>query len=111
MGVSIARAADREVLISRIFDAPRELVFQAWLDPRQLARWYAPRGCTIEFRALEARPGGEFHSCIRAPDGHECWCRGVYRTINPPVQIVYTLAVSNERGDRLESAAAGRRYL
>jgi len=108
MGVSAAaRSSDREVLITRLFDAPREVAFDAWTDPEQLARWYAPRGCAIEYRVLDLRPGGEFHSCIRSPDGHECWCRGVYRTINRPVQIVYTLVISNERGETVAPAAAG----
>jgi uncharacterized protein YndB with AHSA1/START domain len=107
MGVSTARSADREVLITRLFDAPRELVFDAWTDPQQLARWYAPHGCEIEFRALDPRPGGTFHSCIRTPDGHRCWCRGVYRTVNRPVQIVMTMVVSNEKGETVEPAAAG----
>ena len=74
---------------------------------RQLARWYAPHGCTIEFRTLDVRPGGEFHSCIRTPDGHECWCRGVYRTINRPVQIVLTMGSRMRRaswwGPRLQA--------
>jgi uncharacterized protein YndB with AHSA1/START domain len=109
MGVSAttARSAEREVLITRLFDAPRELVFDAWTDPRQLAKWFAPHGCEIEFRAFDPRPGGTFHSCIRSPDGHECWCRGVYRTINRPVQIVLTMAVSNARGESVEPASAG----
>ena len=109
MGVSAitASSADREILITRLFDAPREVVFDAWTDPQQLARWYAPHGCEIEFRTLDPRPGGSFHSCIRTPDGHECWCRGVYRTVNRPVQIVLTMVVSNEKGQSVDPVAAG----
>jgi uncharacterized protein YndB with AHSA1/START domain len=109
MGVSAttARSADREVLITRVFDAPRDVVFDAWIDPQQLARWYAPHGCEIEFRALDPRPGGTFHSCIRTPNGYECWCRGVYRTVNRPVQIVMTMVVSNEKGQSVDPVAAG----
>ena len=66
-----ATGAARDVLITRDFDAPRDLVFRAWTDPDRLARWHAPRGCTIEYRAIDVRPGGSFHSCIRAPDGQE----------------------------------------
>jgi uncharacterized protein YndB with AHSA1/START domain len=97
----------REVLIVREFDVPRELVFDAWIDPKRLMRWYAPAGCTIQFRALDPRPGGTFHSCIRSPEGHGCWCRGVYRTVNRPVQIVFTMVVANERGEAVEPAAIG----
>lgn len=102
-----ARTNDRDILITRTFDAPRELVFDAWTNPAQLARWYAPHGCTIEFREMDLRPGGTFHSCIRTPDGHECWCRGVYRTINRLVQIVFTMGISNARGQAVTPAAAG----
>jgi uncharacterized protein YndB with AHSA1/START domain len=73
----------------------------------RLMRWYAPVGCTIQFRALDPRPGGTFHSCIRSPEGRECWCRGVYRTVNRPVQIVFTMVVANERGESVEPAAIG----
>lgn len=109
MGCSTATArfTDREVLITRVFDAPREMVFDAWTDPAQLARWYAPSGCEIEFRALDPRPGGTFLSCIRAPGGHECWCRGVYRTVNRPVQIVFTMVVADQRGEAVDPSAVG----
>ena len=88
-----------QVLITRVFDAPRELVFKAWTDPEHLVRWYAPRGCTIYFRELDIRPGGAFHSSIRTPDGHDCWCKGVYREIVAPERIVYTLAVADAEGN------------
>ena len=109
MGCSsaIAKSSDRDVLITRVFDAPREMVFDAWTDPLQLARWYAPPGCEIEFRTLDPRPGGTFLSCIRSPGGHECWCRGVYRTVNRPVQIVFTMVVANERGEAVDPSAVG----
>lgn len=97
----------QEVLIVREFAAPRELVFDAWIDPEQLMRWYAPAECTIQFRALDPRPGGTFHSCIRTPTGKECWCRGVYRTVNRPVQIVFTMVVANERGEAVAPSAVG----
>jgi hypothetical protein len=46
--------SERQVFITRVFDAPRDLVFKAWTDPEQLARWYAPRGCAIHFSRIEA---------------------------------------------------------
>jgi uncharacterized protein YndB with AHSA1/START domain len=95
------------VRITRDFDAPRDAVFRAWTDPAQLARWFAPHGCSIRFRTIEPRPGGTFHSCIRTPDGHDCWCRGDYREVLAPERIVFTMAVANERGDLVEPVAAG----
>ena len=102
-----AMAAGREVVITRVFDAPRELVFAAWTDPWHLARWYAPDGCSVHFRTLDVRPGGTFHSCIRSPGGHACWCTGVYREIVRPKRIVYTLAVADETGNPVEPAEVG----
>jgi len=95
------------VVITRVFDAPRELVFKAWTDPEHLERWFAPRGCAVTFKQIDLRQGGSFHSCIRTPDGHDCWCRGVYREIVEPERIVYTMAVSDEQGNLIDPVDAG----
>ena len=76
--------------------APRP-VFEAWTDPEHLQRWFAPRGCTVHFCRIDFRPGGTFHSCIRTPDGHDCWCVGIYRAIVAPERIVFTMAVADEQ--------------
>jgi len=101
------QAGEREFVITRVFDAPRELVFSAWTDPKHMARWYAPNGCTIRFSKIDLRQGGTFHSCIRTKDGHDCWCRGVYREIVKPERIIYTLAIADEKGNSVEPADAG----
>lgn len=98
---------DRQVEITRHFSAPRERVFDAWSDPQQLALWYAPRRCTVSFQQLDFRPGGEFHSCIRSPEGHQCWCKGVYRTIIEPELIEFTMAVANEQGELVNPVDVG----
>jgi uncharacterized protein YndB with AHSA1/START domain len=102
-----AASDDRLVTITRVFDAPRERVFRAWTDPQTLVRWFAPHGCAVRFRAIDVRPGGEFHSCIRTPDGTECWCRGVYREVVAPSRLVFTMAVANERGDPVDPVDVG----
>jgi uncharacterized protein YndB with AHSA1/START domain len=104
----VLERSEPEVLITRVFAAPRELVFQAWTDPEHLMHWYAPRGCAIHFRTLDLRPGGRFHSCIRTPDGHDCWCTGVYREIAAPERIVYTLALADENGNPAAADQAGK---
>jgi uncharacterized protein YndB with AHSA1/START domain len=105
---SRVESADREVLITRVFDAPRALVYKAWTDPQQLLRWFAPTGCTIDFRHIDVRVGGTFHSCIRTPDGQDCWCTGRYRELRPAERIVYTVAMSDAAGNRASSADAGK---
>ncbi len=104
---SVSKETGRQVLITRVFDAPRDLVFRAWTDPDHLVRWYSPTGCTISFRKLELHEGGNFHSCIRTPDGHDCWCKGVYREIVEPERIVFSMVISNEKGDSVEPSGVG----
>jgi uncharacterized protein YndB with AHSA1/START domain len=103
----VAEPAGRQVFITRVFDAPRDLVFKAWTDPEHLVRWYAPRGCTIHFARIDLRQGGTFHSCIRTPDGHDCWCTGVYREIVAPERIVFTMVAADANGDPVEPAEVG----
>jgi uncharacterized protein YndB with AHSA1/START domain len=105
--VPINEPADREVVITRIFDAPREVVFKAWTDPERLARWHAPKGCTLHFYKFDFRPGGAFISCLRNPASHDCLCKGDYREIVVPERIVYALSFSDEDGNFVEPADAG----
>ncbi|OWK41699.1 SRPBCC family protein [Fimbriiglobus ruber] len=104
---STAAASNRDVFITRVFDAPRDLVFRAWTTPEYLARWYAPKGCTTLYRSFDFHPGGTFHSCIRSPNGYECWCIGAYREIVVPERIAYTLVIANEKGSPVDPEAAG----
>jgi uncharacterized protein YndB with AHSA1/START domain len=96
-----------DVVIERIFHAPRELVFDAWTDPRYLSAWFAPRGCTIRFAHIDVRPGGRFHSCIDNPEFGECWCVGVYEEIVRPELLVYSICVADESGNKIDSKLAG----
>lgn len=98
---------DLQVVITRVINAPRELVFKAWTDPVQLVRWYAPQGCSIEFRQIDIRQGGTFHSCIRTPQGFQCWCVGEYQEVVPPERLVFTMAIADEQGERITPAVAG----
>jgi len=79
----------RDMVITRQFAAPRELVFQAWTDPKQLLHWWAPRAFTTPYCTVDLRPGGAFRYCHRAPDGQEFWARGVYLEIVPPERLSY----------------------
>jgi uncharacterized protein YndB with AHSA1/START domain len=95
------------IVIHRIFDAPRDLVFEAWTKPEYLLLWFAPRECTIRFSRIDVRPGGSFHSCIRNPTFGDCWCVGVYEEIVRPERIVQTLAIADERGDKVDPVHVG----
>ena len=97
----------RMVLITRIFDAPRELVFKAWTDPAHLVHWYAPKACSIQFYKFEFQQGGTFQSCIQVPGGHDCWCKGVYLEIVAPERIVFSMAVTDEKGTLVDPVDVG----
>jgi uncharacterized protein YndB with AHSA1/START domain len=102
----VSPAPDNTVVISRVFDAPRDLVFEAWTKPEYLMRWFAPHGCTFHIERIDVRSGGGFHSCIR--DGSfECWCLGVYHEIVRPERLEYTLAIADRHGNTVEPASVG----
>jgi uncharacterized protein YndB with AHSA1/START domain len=79
---------DLVVIITRMFDAPRELVFQAFNDPKHIVRFWGPNGFTSTVRELDPRPGGAFRIDMRAPDGATYLCEGVCREIIVPQRIV-----------------------
>lgn len=92
------QAAERELVVTRIFDAPRHLVFKAWTDPDHLARWWGPRGFTTISCAIDVRPGGTWFRCMRAPDGREHRKHGIYREITEPERLVFTYATEDASG-------------
>ncbi len=92
-------SSERELVITRVFDAPRELVFKAWTECEHFARWWGPSRFTTPGCTIDLRPGGRLHYCMRAPDGQEFWGLGVYREIVPPERIVYTDMFADEHGD------------
>jgi uncharacterized protein YndB with AHSA1/START domain len=91
-------ASDRELVITRTFDAPRDLVWKAWTDPERLKQWSAPQGFTIPVSEGALRPGGAWRACMRRPDGTELWLGGVYREIVEPERLVFTHAWDDEKG-------------
>jgi uncharacterized protein YndB with AHSA1/START domain len=99
---------NKELLISHLFDAPTAVVFQAWTDPAQLRHWYAPDGCTIEFKSIEASPGGRFHSCIHDPVHGECWIIGEYLEVSAPKKLVFTMVLSDKDGNLASAVEAGK---
>jgi uncharacterized protein YndB with AHSA1/START domain len=97
------RASARTVVITRVFDAPRELVFKAWTDAGQLARWWGPKGFTNPICEVDARVGGALRIVMRAPDGAEHPMTGVFREITAPARLVFTtVAVDGEGKPLLE---------
>ena len=94
-----ADAAERALVITRVLDAPRELVFKVWTQPEHLVRWWGPKDFTAPHLKMDVRPGGSYRANIRSPDGTDYWMRGVYREVVPPERLVFTFAWE-EDGER-----------
>ncbi|WP_082584912.1 SRPBCC domain-containing protein [Caulobacter sp. Root655] len=86
------QALDRRLLtITRLFSAPRALVFDAFIDPAQVLRWLGPPHYPATFAEGDPRPGGAWRACLTGNEhGDEAWQSGVYREINPPERLIYT---------------------
>src|SRR5260370_38402582 len=82
-----AESAERVLVIERIFDAPRNLVFKAWTDPKQVAQWWGPKGFTNPACEMDVRPGGAMRICMLSPDGREHPVRGVFRELVEPERL------------------------
>src|SRR5713226_3244803 len=85
-------ARERELVITRIFDAPRNVVFQAWTEPGRAARWWGPQGFVTTYCDMDVRPGGAFRVCMCSPEGVDHWKQGVYREVVEPERLVFTFA-------------------
>ena len=93
--------------ITRIFDAPRELVFRAWTEQQYVVRWWGPHGFTAPFCKIDFRVGGSFHYCMRSPDGKEYWTKGSYQKIVVPEKIVSTMYLSDASGNLVAPSEYG----
>lgn len=88
--LTLTLPSDRECVMTRVFDAPRELVFKAHTDPNLIPQWWGLRGSTTIVDKMEVKPGGVWRFVQRDADGNEYGFNGVYREIVPPERLVYT---------------------
>jgi uncharacterized protein YndB with AHSA1/START domain len=98
IGRKPAAPAGEELVISRTFDAPRSLVWKAWTEPRRLAAWWGPRGCTIRIEKLDLREGGMFHYAMVFPEQNQMWGRFIFREIAAPERLVFVVSFSDPEG-------------
>ena len=96
--VAAAFMPERELVITRVFDAPHELVFRAWTEPDRAVRWWGPQGFTTAYREMDLQPGGAYRVCMRSPEGTEHWQRGVCREVVEPERLVFTFAWEDAEG-------------
>jgi uncharacterized protein YndB with AHSA1/START domain len=94
---AVPMAEESELVVTRVFDAPRSLVFKAWTQPEHLARWWGPQGFVNVAWEMDVRPGGAWFRRMRAPDGTLFTKRGVYKEVVRPERLVFTYV--NEAAD------------
>lgn len=96
-----------EVNSTRVFDAPRSLVFEVWTQPEHVRRWWGPKCYTAPFCTIDLRPGGVFLACMRSPEGQDFWTRGVFREVVELERLVYADAFADEKGNRVPPSHYG----
>jgi uncharacterized protein YndB with AHSA1/START domain len=92
---------EASVTLTRVFDAPRILVWQAWTDPKMMAQWFGPRGFTNPVCELDVRAGGSLRIVMRGPDGNDYPMKGVFREVVVPEVLVFTNIATDNNGKHL----------
>jgi len=91
--------AERELVITRVVNAPRKLVWKAFTESDGLAHWWGPAGYTMLVHTLDLRPGGVFHYSMRSPDGQLMWGKFVFRDLQAPERMVFVTSFSDAEGN------------
>ena len=97
--LKVTTPTHREIVLTRVFDAPRNLVFDAFSKPELLKRWFGPRGWSLVVCEVDLRVGGSFRFVLRGPDGRDMGMRGVYREIVPPERSVHMESFDDYPGE------------
>jgi len=101
--VQTAPYGERTITLTRLFNAPRELVWRAWTEPMHLARWFGPRGFTSSVPQLDVRVGGALRIVMHGPDGNDYPMKGVFSEVKPPERLVFSnIAIDNDGNHLLE---------
>jgi uncharacterized protein YndB with AHSA1/START domain len=97
-------SAQREVTLTRTFDATRRMVFKLWTEPEHMAQWWGPKGFTNPVCELDARPGGAIRIHMRAPDGTVYPMSGTFREVVEPERLVFSAIAEDLEGNPLLEA-------
>jgi uncharacterized protein YndB with AHSA1/START domain len=93
-----ASTTGSDFVISRVFDAPRDLVWKCFTDPERMKQWWGPKGFSVIASKMDLRPGGTYHYGMKAPNGATMWGKFVYRQVTPPERMVFINSFSDEAG-------------
>jgi uncharacterized protein YndB with AHSA1/START domain len=102
--LTVTTPTDRAVVMTRVFDAPRRLVWDAFSRPELLKRWFGPRGWSLVVCEVDLKVGGGFRFVLRGPDGKDVGMRGVYRELVPPERSVHAESFDDYPGESLVTA-------
>jgi len=101
--LKVSLPTDREIVMTRVFDAPCRLVFDALTKPELLKRWFGPRGWSLVVCEADLKVGGAWRWVLRGPDGRDMGMRGVYQEITPPERLVSTESFDDYPGESLNT--------
>ena len=101
--LKVSLPTEREIVMTRAFDAPRRLVFDALTKPELLKRWFGPRGWSLVVCEADLKVGGAWRWVLRGPDGRDMGMRGVYQEITPPERLVSTESFDDYPGESLNT--------
>lgn len=105
--ISAKNSKQQKLVITRIFDAPRELVWNAWTKPEKFMRWWGPKGFTSPVAKIDLHVGGVYLNSMRSPDGKDFWSKGVFREIVAPKRLVMTNSFADEKGNTVPASHYG----
>jgi len=98
---------EKELVISRIFDVPREIVWKAWTEPERAKEWWGPRTFTVPTVEMDLRAGGRYVICMRSSDGKDYWSTGNFREVSAPGRLVMTDSFADEKGNPVNASFYG----
>ncbi|MGA2120961.1 MAG: SRPBCC domain-containing protein [Methanoregula sp.] len=98
---------EEEIVITRLFDAPRDLAWRVWTEPELVMQWWGPKNFMSPSCRIDLRVGGAYLCCMRSPDGKDYWSTGVYREIKRPERIVCTDSFADEKGNVVPATRYG----
>lgn len=92
-----------ELVLTRVFNAPRELVFKVWTEQEHFQQWWGPKGFSLQIVKMDVRPGGMFLGSQRSPEGHVMWGKFVYQEVSAPEKLVFIQSFSDEEGNTVRA--------
>lgn len=103
--LKVSTPTDTDILMTRVFDAPRPLVYDAFTKPELLKRWFGPHGWSLEVCEVDLRIGGKWRFILAGPEGQRMGMSGVYQELNPPYGSVHTESFDDYPGESLVTMA------